>query len=811
MGGHISVATRQTRPLPPEAFEAALSVHRQGKLREAEALYRAVLKAEPDHAGSLHHLGVVNAQRGNLDEAIRLIRRAVEEQPQAAEVHNDLGVTYESAKRYVEAIPCYERALALKPDYAEASFNLGNALQALERHDEAVTRFTEAITRRPNHAEAHNNLGMSLSALGRSEEAIAHFKTAISKRRHYAEAHYNLGSLLKDLDQPEAAITQFTRALEIMPRYVEAHNNLGTVLQDQDQYAEAVASYHRALAINPNYPEAHNNLGNVLQLLERPQDAVVSYERALALRPDYAEAYNNLGTTFDALKLHERAVDNYKKALALQPANGDVHFNLGRALSSLRRFDDAIASYRRAFELDPVKGSGLAAYVNARRRVCEWEDFAQDQKSLIEAIESTTTQVSPSILMAYVDDPAILLQGARRFVDNLKFDQRRSLRNREPGVHDKIRLGYLSADFHEHATAYLMAELFELHNRERFEVIAFAWDREGRGAMRKRLEQAFDRFVDVREMSVVAIAQHIRALEIDIAVDLKGYTEDSRPTVLAHRPAPIQVNYIGYPATMGAAFVDYIIVDPFVVPAHQQPFFTEKLVHLPECYQPNDRKRRIAERTPSRAECGLRERGFVFACFNNNHKITPDFFDIWMRLLQATPNSVLWLLEDNQWAADNLRREAHARGVTPDRLTFAARCPPPEHLARHRLADLFLDTLPYNAHTTASDALWAGLPVLTCAGHSFAARVAGSLLHAVGLPELVTETLDEYEALALRLARDPALLGGLRARLAENRLTAPLFDSVRHSCHLEHAYQEMYSRWQRREPVRSFAVPAMSR
>ena len=324
--------------------------------------------------------------------------------------------------------------------------------------------------------------------------------------------------------------------------------------------------------------------------------------------------------------------------------------------------------------------------------------------------------------------------------------------------------------------------------------------------MRQRLARAFDRFLDVSKMPYRQAAELIHADQIDVLVDLTGYTGPTRSMILAHRPAPIQVNYLGYPSTMGADFIDYIIVDRFVVPADQQPFFSEKLVHLPDCYQCNDNKRPIAAHAPLRADFRLPADAFVFCCFNNAYKITPDFFDIWMRLLRAVPGSVLWLLAYNEWAKENLAREAAARGVDPARIVFAPILPVPEHLARLRLADLFLDTLPYNAHTTASDALWAGLPLVTCVGDTFAGRVAGSLLRAVGLPELVTSSLEEYEALALRLARDPTFLAGLRARLANNRLTCPLFDTARFTRNLEEAYCQMHQRWVEGLAPAAFAV-----
>jgi protein O-GlcNAc transferase len=730
------------RFVPSEAFQAAVLLHQEGRLQDAARLYREVLRAEPDHFESLHHLGVVKAQQGKLDEGIRLMRRALSKHPQSVETLSDLGVALEGAKRHAEAIPCYEKALALKPDYAEASFNLGNALQALGRHEEAIGRFENAISLKRDHAEAHNNLGSSLHALGRHEEAIPHFE--------------------------------------------------------------------RALAMHPYFADAENNFATALQALGRHREAIAHFTRAIALKPDHARAYSNLGNSLHELGRHEEALAHLERALAIEPDNADACNNLGNALSSLRRYDGAIASYRRAVRLDPLQGNALSSYVTLKRRICDWSDFAEDGARLIGALGSGARLVSPFVLTAVTDDPGDQLRGAKQYVEDLRLDRLHSAFDRTFSPREKIRLAYLSADLREHAVAHLIAELIERHDRARFDVLALCWAADDGSDIRRRLERSFDRFIDIRRNSDADVARQMRMLEIDIAVDLMGFTRDCRPGILAHRPAPVQVNYLGYPATMGAAFIDYAIVDPFVVPPEEQPYFTERLVHLPDCYQVNDAKRIIAKHAPSRAECGLPQEAFVFACFNNTYKISPRFFDVWMRLLQAVPGSVLWMLGDNQWAMANLRHEAASRGVAPNRLVFAPRCSSVEHLARHRLADLFLDTLPYNAHVTASDALWAGLPVLTCTGRAFASRVAGSLLRALGVAELVTTSPEEYEALALRLARDPQLLADIRDRMAKNRATAPLFDSDRFRRHLEFAYQEMRARRQRGEPPQSFAVPSIS-
>jgi protein O-GlcNAc transferase len=398
------------------------------------------------------------------------------------------------------------------------------------------------------------------------------------------------------------------------------------------------------------------------------------------------------------------------------------------------------------------------------------------------------------------------LQCARTYVKHKTQDLPTAIEKPKAWRHDKIRIAYVSADFHEHATSHLIAELFERHDRKRFELFGISLGPDDGSEIRRRVVEALDHFHDVRAHDDREVASLLRELEIDIAVDLKGHTKGERFGIFAHRPAPIQVSYLGFPGTTGADFIDYVIADEIVLPFDQQPFWSEKIVHLPGCYQVNDRKREIAERTPTRKECGLPEQGFVFCSFNNSYKITPEFFDIWMRLLNKIEGSALWLLRGNAAVERNLRREAAARGVDPARLVFAEPIVLCEHLARHRLADLFLDTLPVNAHTTASDALWAGLPVLTCLGKGFAARVAASLLDAVGLPELVTKSLEEYEALALKLAREPALLSAYRDRLEKNGPTAQLFDADRLRRHLEQAYTTMLDIERRGEKPRGFSV-----
>jgi len=457
-------------------------------------------------------------------------------------------------------------------------------------------------------------------------------------------------------------------------------------------------------------------------------------------------------------------------------------------------------------DYDYVRGHLL----HAMQHCCDWRDFESRMAHLTELVRSGKRVALPFEFLAVSGSAADQQQCARIHASDRYPASPRPLWRGERYEHGKIRVAYLSADFHTHATAFLMAGVFEAHDRARFETTAISFGPDIEDETRGRLRRAFGRFIDVRNQSGHETARMLRELEVDIAVDLKGYTAHSRTDILSHRAAPVQVSYLGYPGTLGAEYVDYLIADRIVIPEEDQSCYTEKIVYLPESYQPNDSRRAVAARTPTRGEAGLPERGFVYCSFNNNYKITPAIFDVWMRILRRTDGSVLWLLEDNAAAARNLRREAESRGVSSGRLVFAGRVKPDEHLARHRLADLVLDTLPYNAHTTASDALWTGVPVLTCLGTAFAGRVAASLLKAVALPELVTGSLEEYEELAVRLAGEKGMLEDLRARLADNRATCPLFDTDRITRHIEAAYVTMWERLRRGEPCAGFRVPANS-
>src|SRR5258708_5721704 len=495
----------------------------------------------------------------------------------------------------------------------------------------------------------------------------------------------------------------------------------------------------------------------------------------------------------------------FEQALTHKPDFPEAFYNLGNACRERGDLKGAIVAYRNALRLRPDYADAFSQLVYHRAQACDWANSEAEQEALVE-MARRGVRVPPFSLLSTSSSASDQLLCARQWIRPVRPPPNYVFDHQPVPGRERIRLGYLCGDFHQHATAQLMAELFEQHDRERFEVLAYSYGPDDNSAMRARLASAFDRLVDIRALSHLDAARTIHADRIDILIDLKGYTHHARPAISAYRPAPVQVSYLGYPATMGADFIDYIIVDPFVVPQDQQPFFSERLVHLPGSYQVNDRKREMAGAAGSRQDWGLPAGALVFCSFNNSYKISPAIFDIWMRLLRSVPGSVLWLLETNDLVKDNLRLEAGKRGVEAGRLIFAPIVSPAEHLGRHRHADLFLDTLPCNAHTTASDALWAGLPVLTCSGDTFAGRVAGSLLVATGLAELVTGSLEDYEGTALALARDPQRLGALRDRLENNRGASALFDLPKSTANIEAAYARMWQTWSSGQEPAAFSI-----
>lgn len=817
----------------PQLIQVALGHHRAGQLAEAEAIYRQVLAADPGHFDALHLLGLIALAVGQPEQAVQLISKALARnpsnptahfnlgnaflgmkhfgdaeasyknalkfKPDYAEAYGNLGNLFVAQKRLAEAEACCKKVVKLKPELAEAHNNLGNVLRDMGRMKEAESSFRKALAISPNHAEIHNNLGIALKEQGRHAEAEQRYRKALELKPDFAEAAFNLGNLLQAVGRPEESEACCRKALAINPGHAAARNTLGVVLKELGRAGEAEACFRASLASSPGYADAWVNLGRLLQKRGLLDEAEACCRKALELKPDLAVAYSNLGYILQERGQMKEAAACCRKALEFNPELAEAHNNLGNALKECGHRDEAIIHYRAALALKPDFYSARSSLLHELQQVCEWKDLEPNvlalRKVVMEAPAAAKIRVAPFVFMAL---PGTTLEEQKRcpekWVQN-EYGPLIALREKLGFGFDhvsgkKISVGYLSADFRQHPVSCLMAEVFELHDRSRFEVTAYSYGADDGSAMRKRLERAFDRFVDIRGDSYEQAARKIHEDRINILVDLTGYTQNNRSAILALRPAPVQVNYLGYPGTMGAEFVDYMIADNFTIPPGYEVHYTEKIMRLPDCFQANDRTR-ARPSAPGRKDCGLPEQGVVFCCFNQTYKITPDMFDIWCRLLNAVPGSVLWLSASNPHAEENLKREAKNRGVDERRLIMAPLLDYDSHLARLQCADIFLDTLPYNAGTTCSDALWMGLPVVTCAGEAFVSRMAGSLLTALGVPELITCTLEDYYALALDLAVNQEKREAMRARIIASRDTAPLFDSERFTRNLEAAYEKM--------------------
>lgn len=791
---------------PQQAFQQALVLHRQGQVEQAQQIYQAILQQHPLHFDSLHLLGLVALQTGRGPRALELIRQAIQVRPDVAAAHVSLGSALQGVGRPDEALAAYDQALRLDPRHAEACNNRGNVLRGLGRPQQALASYDQAVALQPDYTQAHYNRALVLKDLQRLDEALLSSDRALALAPDLAEAWNNRGTVLRAQRRLDDALASYEQALAIRPDEPGFHDNRGAVLQELGRHDEALASHDRALAIQPMLANAHHHRGLALRALRRLDEALASCDAALAIQADAAEAWRGRGHVLLDLQRPAEALRSYDQALSLAPDHAQAWHDRGLVLLPLQRPADALASLDRALALQPDLDFLLGARLHAKASLCDWSDHASQMAGYAQGIAGARPVTAPFIALALLDAPELHKTAASVYADTL-FRRRPTLGPAVARPTDgKIRLGYYSADFHDHATMWLIAEMLESHDRDRFELHAFSFGPDRRDALRQRATRAFDSFTDVRHLGDRDVASLSRARGIDVAVDLKGYTRDARAGVFHERCAPLQVSYLGYPGTLGSKAIDYIFADEIVIPRSQQTDFTEQVVYLPTSYFVNDSTRPVARRSFTRVELGLPEQGFVFCCFNGHHKIQPETFDRWMRILRAVEGSVLWLLQGDPAATTNLVREAQARGVDGRRLVFAPRMRMDEHLARHRQAGLFLDTLPYNAHTTACDALWAGLPVLTCMGRSFASRVGGSLLHALGLTDLVASDVQAYESLAIELALSPERLSRLRGQLDTARRTRALFDGRIFVRHLESAFHSMVARQRAGLPPAGFEV-----
>jgi protein O-GlcNAc transferase len=686
-------------------------------------------------------------------------------------------------------------ALAINPKSPDALHLRGVVAGLQNRHADAELFLRKAAEIEKKNHYIFFNLAKSLSEQEKDKESLKWHRKALELDSRHDKAWLNYGKSLFNLGEIDAAISAFDRALAINQNLAEGYSNKANCLQERKDYEEALTLYDHAIKLNSNLAQAWSYRGVALKDLKRYEEALASYERSIELKPDYAEAWNNRGVALKDLKRYEEALASYERSIELKPDYAEAWCNRGVALNDLDRHEEALASYERAIELNPDIDFMLGDLMHSQMKVCAWDKLEQRRQTLEENLLTGGKASTPLPVLGLFDNPDFQKRCAEIYArDTFSLGGRLGVLAQRP-KRNKIRIGYFSMDFREHPVSNLTIELFELHDRSKFEIYGFSFGANSHDSMRQRVEKAFDKFLDVKNLGVFDIAILSRQHEIDIAIDLGGHTQDSRPQIFSARVAPIQINYLGYPGTWGSDCMDYFIGDKITVPDENIAHFSEKIVFLPNSFQVNPSHRPIVSSKPSSQDHGLPKDSFVFCCFNNSWKITPELFGQWMQVLQEVQNSVLWLYAGNLSSETNLRSEAVKHGVLVDRIIFAKQVPRDAYLAQFQHADLFLDTLPYNAGTTASDAIWAGLPVLTQIGKSFASRMAASLLTTIGAPELITHSKEEYCSLAIELASNPKRLAAIKAKLTQNRRTTPLFDTKLFAKHIEAAYQAAYDRY----------------
>ena len=775
-------------------FQEGIRHQNAGQLEDARKIFLDLAKELPKETPIHIRLGQVAFSLGQLNDAAIHFKEALQRQPQNPDTLANLGVICRRLGQFDQARLYQEQAIAADPNYVIAYINLGILLhENLHQPAHALECFEKALEISPEEVKAWSNKGTVLQSMGNFADSELAFRQAIQYHPTSSDTHFLLGNLLADLDRDEEAVACYEQAIRFQTKAAESYCNMGSVLKKLNRVDEARTCYEKAIALNPDLPDAHYNLGNLLQQQGRLNEAAAAYKRCQTLQPENVNCLSNYGDALMKLRRYTEAEALYDQALALEPLKHATTLNRGNLYYSKRDYPAALAAYERTLEIDPDTKFIRGHYLYTKLHVGDWAGFDGLVSDLTEDIMAGKPVSAPFAVLALVDDPQIQQKAIETFV-GIEYPVKDEL---PPPVthpeHGRIKIGYFSTDYWNHPVAHLMLGLFAAHDRSRFEVIAFSLGNPIKDKWHQRVKDSVDQFIEIRDMSDKEVAELARSMEIDIAVDLNGFTENCRAGIFAQRAAPVQVSYIGYLGTMGAPYIDYLVTDETIVPPEARPFYTEKMIYLPS-YQINDPEQHPSERPMTRAEFGLPEDAFVFCAFNNNYKITPPVFVSWMRILNRVPHGVLWLYVSNERAQALLREEAKRQGVDPSRLIFAKKIVLEEHLARQRLGDLFLDTLPYNAGATASNALRVGLPVLTRTGKSFAGRMGSSLLKAVGLPELITATEQEYEDKAVELAQDPALMQAIRQKLATNLPNSALFDNQAFARNIETAFTTIHQR-----------------
>ncbi|MDA8647677.1 tetratricopeptide repeat protein [Rhodobacteraceae bacterium] len=787
----------------------AKAYEKKGDRPEAIKSYKSIIKVFPANKKALSGLKRLSNQASNLDakqseneEINNLLdlynKKQLEDvfqkgntltlkYPKNFSILNILGAAAAQLGKLEEAENALRNVTRLKPNYAAGFNNLGNVLHEQNKNSQALAVFKKAIEIKPDYAEAYNNLGVLLHDTGEFSDAVSAYENAIKYNINYAEAFNNKGKTLRKMNLIDLSLKAFEKAIDINPDFLLAMINKGCILHQLGESQQALSYFESIRKIDPNLPTLNFHIANVFVDKQRNQKAIEFFRAEIKINPNFPEAYNNLGILLkNSGKLRE-AVCEFENAISYNRHYAGAYHNLGLCLLQQGALSDAIMAFRSASLLDTTYAQSKALLIHCMQQVCDWKDL-EESEALSATLGIETLAVSPFALLSLKDDPQHQLARAVKYTnENLSIKQPKKL-NDKIKRNKKIKIAYASGYFTRNPVSILACRMLELHDRENFEVYIYYYGGQRKDEYLRRIEESADYFVDVSNLSPQFIASDMRCQNIDIAIDFHGHMEGSKNELFEFHPAHKKINFFAFPGTTGSHAMDYLIADKVVIPESSKIYYTEKIIYLPSCYMPQDNTRKISNDSITRADFGLPEDAFVFCCFNKNYKITPKEFDIWMRLLKKKNGSVLWLLKSNVWSEKNLKYEAKKRGVSPDKIIFAEKIPIEQHLQRLKFANLFLDTFNFNAHTTASDALWAGVPLITKLGSSFAARVGASLVTSLNLPELITYSETEYEQLAVKLANDSVRLKDVTEKLKRNLLTSPLFDTENFTKNLEQVY-----------------------
>jgi predicted O-linked N-acetylglucosamine transferase (SPINDLY family) len=799
------------------AFELARAADlaARGRLAEAEAAYRHLISGRPEAIETRLRLVELLRRQGKRIEAVVELRAALDRSPGEALVLELLAKALEEMGRLDEAELAYRDAIAASPGKIAIRIALAVMLKAHGKLEASLQAYLEAVELAPDSYGVHYNLANLLREMGRLDAAALRYRSALEIDPRSADALFNLALTLRSMGRTREAVQTYRRLVELHPKHARGWNNLATCLRTMFDVEGAEAALNEAIRLDPNYADAYYNLGNVLVQGERLREAGVAYRNCLQRNPNYHQACFEAGKMLMRLVKQPEAEKAFRRAVQLNPGSVEYREELAGCLRLQGKFDEAAGVCRGILLDDPENAEALAVLCDMNEIMCDWrgrdEDFARLNRVTARQIAAGKRTALTSFRalarpMSEAEQVAVAKTWAGDTAERMAPKRARLGFTFRHAPHERVRIGYISQDFRNQAMGHLTRSMYAMHDRSRFEIFAYSVRADDDSRYRRDIAAGCDHFNDVAGWPATDIARRIHADEIDILVDMMGYTEGNRMVVMALRPAPIQVGYLRFPGSSGASFIDYMLTDPVVTPPSSEPFYAEKLVRLPHCYQVNDHEQRTPDTPVSRTKEGLPEDAFVYCCFNNSYKIEPSMFDVWMRVLKAVPDSVLWLLRIRPEMEPNLKREAADRGIDPDRIVFSGKVAKLRHLARHRLADLFLDTRYYTAHTTASDALVAGIPIITYPGDTFASRVTASMLKAIGLEELILPTLEAYEATAIAIGRDPARIAALKAKVDANRPVTPLFDTARWVRNVERAYGLIWDNHMAGNPPRQMDV-----